>query len=118
LKNPALVAQYFHTIVNAFFDCFFKSLAKEPGIFGTVSSHFGVVESTTRMMMHLHGFAWLTGNFGAANLSTRLVGEPDLKIRIIGYIQTIIRETVDLSEANVMGERQHLALQYLTCLLA
>jgi hypothetical protein len=103
LKNPALVAQYFHTIVNAFFDCFFKSLAKEPSIFGTVSSDFGVVESTTRMMMHLHGFAWLTGNFGASNLSTRLVAEPDLKIRIIGYIQTIIRETVDLSEGQRYG---------------
>jgi hypothetical protein len=98
LKNPSLVAQYFHTIVNAFFGCFFKSLAKEAGIFGTVSSHFGVVESTTRMMMHLHGFAWLTGNFGAANLSNRLVAEPDFRDRLIGYIQTIVRETVDLSE--------------------
>jgi hypothetical protein len=42
LKNPALVAQYFHTIINAFFNCFFKSLAKEPGIFGTVSWGCGV----------------------------------------------------------------------------
>ena len=69
LKNPSLVAQYFHVIVSAFFSCFFKTLSKEPGIFGTVTSHFGVVESTTRMMLHLHGFAWLAGNFGAANLS-------------------------------------------------
>jgi hypothetical protein len=69
LKNPSLVAQYFHVIVSAFFTCFFKTLSKEPGIFGTVTSHFGVVESTTRMMLHLHGFAWLAGNFGAANLS-------------------------------------------------
>jgi hypothetical protein len=112
LKNPALVAQYFHTIINAFFDCFFKSLAKEAGIFGTVSSHFGVVESTTRMMMHLHGFAWLTGNFGAANLSNRLVAEPDFRVRLIEYVQAFVRETVDL-----MRERQPLALQYLTCLL-
>jgi hypothetical protein len=68
LKNPSLVAQYFHVIVTAFFDSFFKTLSKEPGIFGTVTSHFGVVESTTRMMLHLHGFAWLAGNFGAQAL--------------------------------------------------
>lgn len=76
LKNLSLVAQYFHVIVRAFFTCFFKTLSLEPGIFGTVSSHFGIVESTTRMMLHLHGFAWLAGNFGATNLSQRLTADP------------------------------------------
>ena len=50
------------------------------------------------MMMHLHGFAWLTGNFGAANLSQRLLIDPDFKARLIIYIQSIVRETVDLTE--------------------
>lgn len=97
LKNPSLVAQYFHVIVSGFFSCFFKTLSKEPGIFGTVTSHFGVVESTTRMMLHLHGFAWLAGNFGAANLSQRLTSDPEFKGRIISYIRSIVRETVDIS---------------------
>jgi hypothetical protein len=97
LKNPSLVAQYFHVIVSAFFSCFFKTLSKEPGIFGTVTSHFGVVESTTRMMLHLHGFAWLAGNFGAANLSQRLTSDPKFKDQIISYIRSIVRETVDSS---------------------
>jgi hypothetical protein len=64
LKNPSLVAQYFHTIIAAFFDCFFKCLSREAGIFGTTSSYFGVVESTTRMMLHLHGFACFLGTLG------------------------------------------------------
>lgn len=97
LKNPSLVAQYFHTIMSAFFSCFFKTLSNKPGIFGTVTSHFGVVESTTRMMLHLHGFAWLAGNFGAANLSRRLTSDPEFKSRILSYIRSIIRETVDIS---------------------
>jgi hypothetical protein len=97
LKNPSLVAQYFHVIVSAFFSCFFKTLSKEPGIFGTSTSHFGVVESTTRMMLHLHGFAWLAGNFGAANLSQRLTSDPEFKSRILSYIRSIVRETVDIS---------------------
>jgi hypothetical protein len=97
LKNPSLVAQYFHEIVSAFFSCFFKTLSKEPGIFGTVTSHFGVVESTTRMMLHLHGFAWLAGNFGAVNLSQRLTSDPPFKDRVLTYIRSIVRETVDIS---------------------
>jgi hypothetical protein len=97
LKNPSLMAQYFHVIITAFFDCFFRTLSKEPGIFNTVTSHFGVVESTTRMMLHLHGFAWLAGNFGAANLSQRLMSDAAFKDQVITYIQSIVRETVDVS---------------------
>jgi hypothetical protein len=97
IKNPSLVAQYFHVIVTSFFSCFFKTFSKEPGIFGTVNTHFGIVESTTRMMLHLHGFAWLAGNFGAATLYQRLKSEPIFKDRVISYIRSIVKETVDLS---------------------
>ena len=97
IKNPSLVAQFFHVVVTSFFTCFFRTLSREPGIFGTVASHFGIVESTTRMMLHLHGFAWLAGNFGAANLHQRLLSEPEFKDRILSYIRSIIRETVDLT---------------------
>ncbi|PVH67295.1 hypothetical protein DL98DRAFT_384932, partial [Cadophora sp. DSE1049] len=44
IKNPSLVAQFFHVVVTSFFTCFFKTLSREPGIFGTVASHFGIVE--------------------------------------------------------------------------
>ena len=97
IKNPSLVAQFFHVVVTSFFTCFFKTLSKEPGIFGTVSSHFGIVESTTRMMLHLHGFAWLAGNIGATNFHQRLKSDADFKDRILTYIRSIIRETVDLT---------------------
>lgn len=73
IKNPSLVAQFFHVVIISFFAYFFKMLSREPGIFGTVSSHFGIVESTTRIMLHLHGFAWLAGNIGAAT-SNRALG--------------------------------------------
>jgi hypothetical protein len=97
IKNPSLVAQFFHVVVTSFFTCFFKTLSREPGILGTVTSHFGVVESTTRMMLHLHGFAWLAGNFGAANFYQRLKSDPEFKSRVLTYIRSIIRETVDLT---------------------
>ena len=99
IKNPSLVAQFFHVVITSFFTCFFRTLSGEPGIFGTVTSHFGIVESTTRMMLNLHGFAWLAGNFGAATLYQRPKSDSEFKNRIIsyGYIRSIVRETVDLS---------------------
>ena len=48
-------------------------------------------------MLHLHGFAWLAGGIGAANLHQRLKSDPDFKDRILTYVRSIIRETVDLT---------------------
>jgi hypothetical protein len=96
LKNPSLMAQYFHVIVSAFFTYFFKTLSKDPGIFGTVTSHFGVMESTTRMMLHLHEFAWLARNFGVVNLSQRLTSDSAFKDRVLS-IQSIVKKTIDFS---------------------
>ena len=97
IKNPSLVAQFFHVVITSFFTCFFRTLSKELGIFGTVSSHFGIVESTTRMMLHLHGFAWLAGNIGAAGFHQRLKSDAGFKVRVLTYIRSIVRETVDLT---------------------
>jgi hypothetical protein len=97
IKNPSLVAQFFHVIITSFFTYFFKTLSREPGIFGIVSSHFGIVESTTRIMLHLYGFAWLAGNIGAANFYQRLKSDTGFKDRVLTYICSIIRETVDLT---------------------
>jgi len=57
IKNPNLVAQFFHVVVIFFFSYFFKTLSRKPGIFGTVASHFKIVELITRMMLYLHRFA-------------------------------------------------------------
>jgi hypothetical protein len=48
-------------------------------------------------MLHLHGFAWLAGNIGAANFHQRLESDTDFKDRLLTYIRLIIRETVDLT---------------------
>ncbi|KAH7378662.1 hypothetical protein BKA64DRAFT_714432 [Cadophora sp. MPI-SDFR-AT-0126] len=35
IKNPSLVAQFFHVIITSSFSCFFKTLSRESGIFNT-----------------------------------------------------------------------------------
>jgi len=97
IKNPSLVAQFFHVVITSFFTCFFKTLSREPGIFGTVSSHFRVVESTTRMILYLYRFVWLAGGISTTNLYQRLKLDLDFKDRIFTYIRSIVKETVDLT---------------------
>ena len=73
LKNLSLVAQYFYIIITAFFNCFFKCLFKEAGIFSTISSYFKIVELITQIILYLYRFAKLFKNFSIINLSKRLV---------------------------------------------
>lgn len=48
-------------------------------------------------MLHLHGFAWLAGNIGAASFHQRLKSDAEFKDRVLTYIRSIVRETVDLT---------------------
>ena len=67
--SEVLGPRFFRIIVTAFFNCFFRTLTGEPGIFDIVTSYFGALKSTIRIMLYLHWFAWLAENFGAADLS-------------------------------------------------
>jgi hypothetical protein len=40
---------------------------------------------------------WPSGNIGAANFHQRLKSDPDFKDRVLTYIRSIVRETVDLT---------------------
>jgi hypothetical protein len=68
IKNLSLVAQFFYIVITLFFSYFFKILSREPGIFDTVTSYFGIVESIIQIILYLYRFAWLAENFGTANL--------------------------------------------------
>ena len=97
IKNPSLIAQFFYVVITLFFTCFFKTLSREPRIFDIVSSYFGVVESTIRIMLHLHGFVQLAGGISIINLYQRLKSDPDFKDRILTYVRSIIKKTIDLT---------------------
>ena len=97
LKNLSLVVQCFYTIITVFFNCFFKTLLKEIGVFSTVSSYFRVVESITQIIIYLHRFTQILKNFNTANLTQRLVTNLKFKKQLITYIQSIVRETVNFT---------------------
>ena len=61
-SNLVAVAQFFHHICKALFDRLLCSNTGELGIFGQISNHFGVVETNSCGMLHLHALIWVTGN--------------------------------------------------------
>ena len=53
-SNPVAVTQFFHHTCKGFFDGLLHSNTGQIGILGQVSNHFGVVETNSHEMLHLH----------------------------------------------------------------
>lgn len=43
---------------------------RQDGLLGPISHYYGVVETNSRGMLHLHYMLWLNGNLGLADLRT------------------------------------------------
>ena len=76
IGNPTIVAQYFHFVVDSFFKKLLCTDSGKVGILGEISNHFAVVEENNRHMLHLHGFAWVTGNM---NLQNRVLADTEFR---------------------------------------
>lgn len=99
--NPVVVAEFFKLTMDAFFTAFLRTGTGECGILGEVSNYAGVVETNGRGMLHLHGFIWLTGNIDFPVLRQKLLSDPEFKVRVIDYLQSIIQASIDEDAAKV-----------------
>lgn len=61
-SNPAAVAQFFHHTCKAILDGLFAAKSNETRVLSNVSNYFGVVETNSQGMLHLHVLVWLRGN--------------------------------------------------------
>ena len=95
IGNPTIVAQYFHFVVESFFKKLLRTDSGKVGILGEISNHFAVVEENNRHMLHLHGFAWVTGNMEFTKLQDRVLADLDFRNRLVSYLQMSISEVVD-----------------------
>ena len=46
-------------------------------------------------MLHLHGFAWVTGNMNFTDLQDWVLADLDFRNRLVSYLQASISEVVD-----------------------
>jgi hypothetical protein len=82
-------------IVNSFFKKLLCTDSGKVGILNEISNHFAVVEENNRHMLHLHGFAWVTGNMNFTKLQDRVLADLDLRNRLVTHLQTAVSEVVD-----------------------
>ena len=72
---------------------------------GDVSNYFGVVETNGRGMLHLHSMIWLSGNLEFFSLRDRLQSDPVFADKMIRYVSSIIKCTVDAFTGDGDGQR-------------
>ena len=106
--NPVAVAQFFHQICTGVFNVLLAAGTNQPGIFGQVSNYFGVVETNGRGMLHLHSLVWLAGNLEFRNLRSRLQSDAVFAAKMIHYLKSVIKCSVDLAVENLENLRSRL----------
>ena len=103
--NPVAVAQFFHHVCAGVFDALLAAGKDRTGILGEVSNYFGVVETNGRGMLHLHSLIWLSGNLEFFTLRDRLQSDPVFADRVIHFISSVIKCSVDVFTGGDVDDR-------------
>jgi hypothetical protein len=93
--NPAAIAVFFHKICTGVLEALISPGESKIGIFGEVSTYFGVVEANGRGMLHLHCLVWLAGNLDFFDLRGKMLNDPEFARQMIEYLESIILEHID-----------------------
>ena len=103
--NSVAVAQFFHQICTGVFGALLAAGINQAGIFGQVSNYFGIMETNGRGMLHLHCLVWLAGNLEFHNLREQLQSNPIFTAKVIHYLKSVIRCSIDLAVENLENLR-------------
>jgi hypothetical protein len=98
--NPAAVAVFFHKVCTGILEALISPGEGQIGIFGEVSTYFGVVETNGRGMLHLHCLVWLAGNLDFFDLRGKMLNDPEFARQMIDYLESIISERIDAYESD------------------
>src|SRR5579871_2826950 len=93
--NPAAIAVFFHKVCTGILEALISPSEGAMGIFGQVSTYFGVVETNGRGMLHLHCLVWLTGNVDFFDLREKMLNNAGFAQQMIEYLESIILEHID-----------------------
>jgi PIF1-like helicase/Helitron helicase-like domain at N-terminus len=93
--NPAAIAVFFNKVCTGVLEALISPGEGRVGIFGEVSTYFGVVETNGRGMLHLHCLVWLAGNLDFFNLRGKMLNDPDFASEMVDFLDSIISEHID-----------------------
>ena len=98
--NPAAIAVFFHKVCTGILEALVSPGEGEIGIFGEVSTYFGVVETNGRGMLHLHCLVWLAGNLDFFDLREKMLNDAEFASQMIDYLKSIISKHIDACESD------------------
>ncbi|OBS15743.1 hypothetical protein FPOA_13469 [Fusarium poae] len=106
ISDPLSSATFFHREVSMFFKHYVK--AGKESVFGRISRYFGVVETSERGALHVHGHLWLQGNMHLSSILRDVEEEDQAAYRegIIQYVDSVFAEDLDQeASSTVQAER-------------
>ena len=59
--NPVASARFFHFMIQAFIKHVLGVDADHTGLYGNISSYYGIVEQQGHLTLHLHMLLWIRG---------------------------------------------------------
>ena len=94
---------FFYITTESFFSSLLRSALGKIGIFGNIVNHFGVVEENGRLALYLYRLTWLGSNMDFDVLYSRICKDEAFQARMIGYVESIISESIDKADAVIYG---------------
>jgi hypothetical protein len=94
-SNPVTVADFFHCVCQAILRGLLATNSDHVGVLGDLSNHYGVVETNSRGMLHMHTLLWVRGNLAFTNLRNRLLQDSEFATRMIRYLEATIVQGID-----------------------
>ena len=98
-KDPVAAAVYYNTVLDAFCNHLLGYKQDNGGIFGHVSSYYGMTEEQLTGTLHNHMLVWLHNSPSPTEIKQKLKTE-EFKDRLLKYLETIIKQSypaIDLS---------------------
>ncbi len=99
--NPVVIATFFNETCTAIFDHFLAAGSIESGLFGPLSTYFGIVETNRRGMLHLHCLVWLTEMTNLSNFRQKFCGDPSYLGRLLYSLDHIITTSLSVHSSDL-----------------
>ena len=101
-ENPVSIAEFFHILITAITNFLIGSKNdNNEGIFGELSSYYGMVECQDRGSLHIHLLLWIKGSPNCDVLFEQLVNSEDMQRHLLTYIESIIHTDVLLTDEDL-----------------
>ncbi len=90
IMNPIAMARFCETMCHSIFKHLLATGSNDRGLFGPISTHFGIVETNGQGILHLHCLVWFCDIFYITQLCKRLQANFEYAACVVEFINRII----------------------------